>query len=163
MGVINVSSSDQEATVVISDKGSGYIASTSLTLLNLNDISLTNTQGTFRYQTLDSQSEAVVTTVATNSVALNLVIDTDQFFGDGANASPIVNKGLFGTSNDKTEVDFRIYFNGDTDVVGVTQKHIDGTGFITGLTPAVNPGSPLWVTPVTIEVNGELTEGTVDV
>ena len=158
MGVINVSGSTVEATVVISDKGTSYGAATSLTLLNLNDISLTNTQGTFRYQTLDSQSEAVVTTVATNSVALNLVIDEEQFFGDGVDASPIVNKGIFGTSNDKTEIDFRIYFEGTT-VTG--NKYIDGTGFITGLTPAVNPGSPLWVTPVTIEVNGELTEGEI--
>jgi len=158
MGVINVSASDKEATVVISDKGSSYSASTSITLLNLNDISLTNTQGTFRFQTLDSQSEAVVTTVATNSVALNLVIDEDQFFGTGVGASPIIEKGLFGTSNEKTEVDFRIYFEGST-VTG--NKYIDGTGFITGLTPTVNPGSPLWVTPVTIEVNGELTEGEI--
>lgn len=158
MGVINVSGSTVEATVVISDKGSSYSSGTSLTLLNLNDISLTNTQGTFRYQTLDSQSEAVVTTVATNSVALNLVIDEDQFFGTGAGASPIIEKGLFGTSNEKTEVDFRIYFEGST-VTG--NKYIDGTGFITGLTPTVNPGSPLWVTPVTIEVNGELTEGEI--
>jgi hypothetical protein len=161
MGVINVSGQNVEATVVISDKGTAYGSATSLTLLNLNDISLTNTQGTFRYQTLDSQSESVVTTVATNSVALNLVIDTVQFFGDGTDASPIVNKGLFGTSNDKTEIDFRIYFSGSAVEAGITKKYIDGTGFITGITPTVNPGSPLWVTPVTIEVNGELTEGTV--
>lgn len=158
MGVINVSGSTVEATVVISDKGTSYSAATSLTLLNLNDITLTNNQGTFRYQTLDSQSEAVVTTVATNSVALNLVIDEAQFFGDGVDASPVVNKGIFGTSNDKTEVDFRIYFEGTT-VTG--NRYIDGTGFITGLTPTVNPGSPLWVTPVTLEVNGELTVGAV--
>jgi hypothetical protein len=158
MGVINVSGSTVEATVVISDKGSSYSASTSLTLLNLNDISLTNTQGTFRYSCLDTQSEKVVTTVATNSVALNLVIDEDQFFGTGSGTSPIIEKGLFGTSNEKTEIDFRIYFEGIT-VTG--NKYIDGTGFITGLTPTVNPGSPLWVTPVTIEVNGELTEGAI--
>jgi hypothetical protein len=160
MGVINVSASDKEATVVISDKGSSYSASTSITLLNLNDISLTNTQGTFRFQTLDSQSESVVTTVATNSVALNLVIDEDQFFGTDAagETSPIIKNGLFGQSNAKVEVDFRIYFEGST-ITG--NRYIDGTGFITGLTPTVNPGSPLWVTPVTIEVNGELTEGTV--
>jgi hypothetical protein len=158
MGVINVSGSTVEATVVISDKGTSYSAATSLTLLNLNDITLTNNQGTFRYQTLDSQSEAVVTTVATNSVALNLVIDEAQFFGDGVDASPVINKGIFGTSNDKTEVDFRIYFEGTT-VTG--NRYIDGTGFITGLTPTVNPGSPLWVTPVTLEVNGELTVGAV--
>ena len=157
MGVINVSSSNQEATVVISDKGTAYGAATSLTLLNLNDISLTNTQGTFRYQTLDSQSEAVVTTVATNSVALNLVIDTDQFFGDGANASPIVNKGLFGTSNEKTKIDFRVYFQG---TAGAGKKYISGTGYMTGLAPTVNPSSPIWVSPITIEVDGDLSEGT---
>ena len=112
MGVINVSASDKEATVVISDKGSSYSASTSITLLNLNDISLTNTQGTFRYSCLDTQSEKVVTTVATNSVALNLVIDEDQFFGTDAagETSPIIKNGLFGQSNAKVEVDFRIYF-----------------------------------------------------
>tara|TARA_R100000734_G_C3318832_1_gene113493 strand:+ start:1985 stop:2464 length:480 start_codon:yes stop_codon:yes gene_type:complete len=158
MGVINVSGSTVEATVVISDKGSSFSAGTSLTLLNLNDITLTNTQGSFRYSCLDTQSEKVVTTVATNSVGLNLVIDEDQFFGTGSGTSPVIEKGLFGTSNEKTEIDFRVYFEGIT-VTG--NKYIEGTGFITGLTPTVNPGSPLWVTPVTIEVNGDLTEGAI--
>tara|TARA_Y100000114_G_C11682592_1_gene289336 strand:+ start:29 stop:508 length:480 start_codon:yes stop_codon:yes gene_type:complete len=158
MGVINVSGSTVEATVVISDKGTSFAGASSLTLLNLNDITLTNTQGSFRYSCLDTQSEKVVTTVATNSVGLNLVIDEDQFFGTGSGTSPVVEKGLFGTSNEKTEIDFRVYFEGVT-VTG--NKYIEGTGFITGLTPTVNPGSPLWVTPVTIEVNGDLTEGAI--
>ena len=158
MGVINVSGSTVEATVVISDKGTSFAGASSLTLLNLNDITLTNTQGSFLYSCLDTQSEKVVTTVATNSVGLNLVIDEDQFFGTGSGTSPVVEKGLFGTSNEKTEIDFRVYFEGVT-VTG--NKYIEGTGFITGLTPTVNPGSPLWVTPVTIEVNGDLTEGAI--
>lgn len=159
MAVINVSQSTTEATVVIGDAGANLAAAANtITLANLQDITVTNNQGSFRYQTLDSQSEAVVLTVATNSIGLNLVVDETQFFGDGADASPIINKGLFGTSNDKTSIDFRVYFEG-TSVSG--NKYIEGSGFITGLAPTVNPGAPLWVTPVTIEVNGDLTEGDV--
>lgn len=159
MAVINVSQSTTEATVVLCDKGANILAeANTITLSNLQDITVTNNQGSFRYQTLDTQSEKVVLTVATNSIGLNLVVDEVQFFGDGANASTLINEGLFGTSNGKTEIDFRVYFEGDS-ISG--NKYISGSGFITGLAPTVNPGAPLWVTPVTIEVNGDLTEGDV--
>lgn len=159
MAVINVSKSTTEATVVLCDSGANILAAANtITLLNLTDISITNNQGSFRYQTLDSQSESVVTTVATNSVALNVVIDETQFFGDGSNTSPLINNGIFGTSNNKTEIDFRVYFEGTTES---GNKYLAGSGFITGLAPTVNPSSPLWVTSLTLEVNGDLTEGDV--
>jgi len=156
MAIINVNESTLEATVEISDLGTAGTPATTMTLLNLQDVSITNNQGTFRYQTLDEQSEAVITTVATNSIGLNCVLDSTQFFGDGTDASPIINKGLFGTSNDKTKIDFRIYFQG---TAGSGKKYVFGTGYITGLAPTVNPSSPIWVSPITIEVDGDLSEG----
>jgi hypothetical protein len=155
MAIINVNEQLLEATVEISDLGTAGTPASTMTLLNLQDVSITNNQGTFRYQTLDAQSEAVITTVATNSVGLNCVLDTDQFFGTGTGSSAVLEKGLFGTSNDKTKIDFRIYFQGAT---GSGKKYVHGTGYITGLAPTVNPGAPLWVSPITIEVDGNLGE-----
>jgi hypothetical protein len=64
---------------------------------------------------------------------------------------------LFSVSKEKTKVYFRAYFNG-TDS---TSKYLSGEGYISGLAPTVNPDAPLWVTPVTIEVDGDYAVGTV--
>jgi hypothetical protein len=64
---------------------------------------------------------------------------------------------LFELSNDAVEVFFRVYFNGK----GTGAKYVTGSGFITNLAPTVNPTAPVWVSPITISVNGDLTAGTV--
>jgi hypothetical protein len=80
------------------------------------------------------------------------VLDSTTFFsGSGATA------GLFDLSNDATLVQFRIYFNGR----GSGAKYVSGSGYITNLAPTVNPTAPVWVTPITISVDGDFTVGTV--
>ena len=37
---------------------------------------------------------------------------------------------------------------------GVAGKYIDGSGYITGLAPKVNPDQPVWMSPLIIEVDG---------
>jgi len=64
---------------------------------------------------------------------------------------------LFGVSKNKTKVFFNVYLDG-TDA---GSRFISGSGFVAGLAPTVNMDSPVWVTPVTIEVDGDLTEHTV--
>jgi len=119
----------------------------------MTDITVTNTTGTFRFKTLDSASESVVTTPATNQLALNCIVDDDTFFGNAGGTGAVAINGLLGTSTNKTKIGFRVYFNG-TDA---GSKLVEGVGYIGGLAPTVNPDSPLWVTPVTVEVDGDYT------
>lgn len=124
----------------------------------LQDITVTNNAGTFRWRQLDALSEKVVSTVSTNNIAGNLVVDPVSFFGDGT--TPIVNAedaGLFNLSNNKTKVDFIVFLSG----YSVGDRYIMGSGYITNIAPAVSADSPVWVSPFTIEVDGDYTPGTV--
>lgn len=112
----------------------------------------------FRFKTLDNTAESAVTTPATNQLSLNVVVDEDSFFGNGnASVGAVLETGLFGISKSKTKVTFRAYFNG-TDS---GSKYLQGNGFISGLSPTVNMDAPVWISPVTIEVDGDFTEGDV--
>jgi hypothetical protein len=124
----------------------------------MQDITVNNSTGVFRFKTLDSTAESAVTTPATNQLSLNCIVDADAFFGTGnAPDDDAKENGLFGVSKDKTKVFFNVYFDGtDQD-----SKFLSGSGFVSGLAPTVNMDSPVWVTPVTIEVDGDFTEHTV--
>lgn len=157
MATINVSSGN-EAVLVLGDSAANanIAAGAGLTVPSMQDITINNSTGVFRWKTLDSTAENAATTPATNQVSLNVVVDTAAFFGS-SNADLVVNGGLFGASKDKRRVYFRAYFDG-TDS---TSRYLSGSGYISGLAPTVNPDAPLWVTPVTIEVDGDYTAGTV--
>jgi hypothetical protein len=151
MAYINVSAPTSNAmiqlsTATINSVDSGFI------IPALQDISINNAAGVFNWTQLDVFSQLAVSTPATNSVAANLVLDSETFF-DGKNDIP----GLFDLSNDAIEVHFRVYFNGR----GVGSKYVEGHGFITSLAPTVNPTAPVWVSPLTISVNGDFVVGTV--
>jgi hypothetical protein len=64
---------------------------------------------------------------------------------------------MFDLSNDAVEVQFRVYFDGKF----TGSKYVEGRGYITNLAPTVNPTAPVWVSPITISVNGDLSAGTV--
>lgn len=157
MATINVSAGN-EAVLVLGDSAANanVAAGAGLTVPYMQDLTLNNSTGVFRWKTLDSTAESAATTPATNQISLNVVVDTDAFFGS-SNADLVVNGGLFGASKDKRRVYFRAYFDG-TDS---TSRYLSGSGYISGLAPTVNPDAPLWVTPVTIEVDGDYTSGTV--
>jgi hypothetical protein len=151
MAYINVSAPTSNAilqisTATISSPTGGY------TVPALQDITINNAAGVFNWQQLDTFAQLAVSTPATNSVSGNFVVDPTTFF-TGANSIP----GIFDLSNDAQEVKFRVYFNG----TGTNAKFVSGTGFITNLAPTVNPSAPVWVSPITISVNGDITVGTV--
>jgi hypothetical protein len=58
-------------------------------------------------------------------------------------------------SNDKTLVNFSLYL-GDTSA-SAEGKTISGEGYITGLAPTVSADSPVWISPITITVDGSYT------
>jgi len=151
MAYINVSAPTDNAviqlsTATISTTSSGYIVPA------LQDVTINNAAGVFNWTQLDTFAQLAVSTPATNSISANLVVDPTTFFSATAGVP-----GLFDLSNDATEVNFRVYFNGRK----TGSKYVSGTGFITNLAPTVNPTAPVWVSPVTISVNGDLTAGTV--
>lgn len=151
MAYINVSAPNSNAIIqihtgTISTTSSGYVVPA------LQDVTINNAAGVFNWTQLDTFSQLAVSTPATNSISANLVLDSTTFFS-GSNSVP----GLFDLSNDATEIYFRVYFNGK--ITG--SKYVSGSGYITNLAPTVNPTAPVWVSPIQISVNGDLTAGTV--
>ena len=123
----------------------------------LQDITINNSTGVFRWKTLDSTAENAATTPATNSISMNIVVDEASFFGAANTENSVIADGIFGTSKNKTRVHFEIGLEG-ADSGDVT---LSGSGFISGLAPTVNMDAPVWVTPITIEVDGDYTQSTV--
>jgi hypothetical protein len=122
----------------------------------LQDITINNSNDVFTWTQLDSASKLQVATTATNSLAMNCVLDEDTFFGNAsASAGSAAKLGVFGLSKDKTLVGFSLYM-GDTST-GATGPTITGSGYVTGLAPTVSADSPVWVSPITITVTGDYT------
>lgn len=155
MAVINVSAGSQAVLhLSATSPAEANVAANALVLPQMQDITVNNTVGVFRFKTLDNTAESAVTIPATNQISLNCVVDETAFFGSGTPSDDDAKEnGLFGVSKNKTKVYFNVYFNG-TDS---SDRFISGEGFVAGLAPTVNMDSPVWVTPVTIEVDGDLT------
>lgn len=121
----------------------------------LQDITINAANDVFTWSQLDSTAKKQIATTATNSVAMNLVVDTASFFGtdvDAAITGTIAEQGLFGCSRNKTLVNFIIRVEN-----AATDTFIKGVGYVTGLAPTVSADAPVWVSPITITVTGEYT------
>lgn len=128
-----------------------------LVIAGLQDMTINASNDVFTWEQLDSGSKFQIATTATNSVAMNLVVDQTTFFGSGSTTSTdtATNLGVFGMSSVKSKVEFSIFL-GKTDA-GAAGKTISGEGYITGLAPTTSAGEPVWVTPITITVVGDYT------
>ena len=157
MAVINVTSGSQAVlTLGTTDAMSLPGGTNALVIPLMQDVTVSASTGTTRYSTLDSSSSSAFTTVNENSVSLNMLLDGTVFFGDGADVNnTITNKGLLETSADKTEIFWSVAFNeGNT----TGEYYVKGKGFLTGLTPTASIDAAVWVTPMEIIVNGEITK-----
>jgi hypothetical protein len=152
MAYINVSGPNSNAILQIQTSTAVVSTTTGYVVPALQDITINNQAGVFSWSQLDQFAQLNVPTPATNSISGNMVIDTGKFF-TGQGGVP----GLFDLQNNAEYVYFRVYFNGN--VTG--SKYVAGSGYITNLAPTVNPGAPVWVSPLTISVDGDLTAGTV--
>lgn len=127
-----------------------------LSVPSLQDITLNNSNDVFTWTQLDSGSKKQVATTATNSLSMNLVLDTDSFFGNSsATANSASYLGVFGLSKNKTPCTFSLYMGDDS--TGANTKTISGTCYVTGLAPTVSADSPVWVSPITLTVSGDYT------
>jgi hypothetical protein len=159
MAVINVSAGSEAVLHLSATSPAGAnIAGNCLVVPQMSDITVNNSVGVFRFKTLDNTAESAVTIPATNQLSLNCIVDKTAFFGTGtALDDDAKENGLFGLSKNKTQVYFNVYLDG-TDS---SSTFISGTGFVAGLAPTVNMDSPVWTTPVTVEISGDLTNHTV--
>jgi hypothetical protein len=122
----------------------------------MQDITINNSNDIMTWTQLDSGSKLNVATTATNSLDLNIVLDQTVFFGTGTPGAPVaVNKGIFNLSKDKILTHFALYL-GDTSSGGAG-KTISGNAYITGLAPSVSADAPVWVSPLTLTVDGDYT------
>ena len=139
-----------ELTLTLTD------ASTTLTgnieLPALQDVTINNSNDVFTWTQLDNASKLQVATTATNSLAMNIVLNRDTFFGTGGTTT-MGNVGVFGLSSRKTLVGFSLYM-GDTEG-GATGPTVTGNAYVTGLAPTVSADAPVWVSPITLTVTGD--------
>lgn len=133
--------------------------STGLVLAAVQDVTINNANDVFTWQQLDSGSKLQIATTATNSISMNIVLDQTTFFGDAtATGEDAQEAGVFGLSKDKTKIDFEIYLGDTSDSqTGSSGKTLSGSGYVTGLAPTVSAQSPVWVSPITITVDGDYT------
>lgn len=134
------------------------VANAPLSVTCLQDITITNSTGVYSYTDFCNTDMQKLTTPADNEVSTNLVIDSLGFFGN-ANASNTTAAfyGVAGISGAKKEISWKLFMNGNANGA----LYYTGTGFISSLAPTVSPEAPVWVTPLTIAVDGSMSTGTV--
>lgn len=147
---------NSEVTLNIAVAAASASDTSGLDIAGLQDVTINNANDVFTWTQLDETAKKQIATTSTNSVSMNLVVDQTIFFGDGTTPAVVAaDYGIFGLSKDKVKINFELFL-GKTDS-GASGKTISGSGYITGLAPTVSADSPVWVTPVTITVDGEYT------
>lgn len=127
----------------------GALVSGNLQVPALQDITINNNNDVFTWEQLDSTSKKQVTTLATNSIATNIVVDDQSFFGNAsATSGSSLKAGIFGLSKNKTKCQATINFGSRT---------ITADCYVTGLAPKITAAQPVWVTPMTLTVSGDYT------
>ena len=88
----------------------GNIANT-LSVTCLQDITITNSTGVYSYTDFCNTDMNKLTTPADNEISVNMVIDSNVFFGLGG-ASSAANLGISELSISKTPLQFKLVMNG---------------------------------------------------
>jgi len=161
MAVVNLTSGSQ-AILSISNTSLALAepdSANALVVPFMQDITVNASTGVTRYKVLDSSSEKAFTTPSTNQITLNVLVDDQVFFGNvaGTKNNSVETNGLFKTQNDKTRIYFSVAFNGSA----TGDDFLKGEGFISGLSPTASMDGAVWLSPVTIEVDGNLAKDIV--
>jgi hypothetical protein len=156
MARITTNTSGTQPVIVLKTSVTG---DTGLTIPFIQDLTITNSTGVYSYTTFTDIDTRKLSTPADNEVSTNVVIDDVAYFGDSAEtAGTAANLGISSLSVNKTPITFTIYWAGQT--AGTTDRITTGSGFITSLAPTTSPDAPVWVTPLTIAVDGTMTTST---
>jgi hypothetical protein len=136
------------------------IANAALSVICLQDITITNSTGIFSWTDFCSIDTNKVTTPADNEITTNVVLDAENWFGNAsASNTTAAYNGISGLSINKIPVSFQIVMNGDDTANGAF--YYEGVGYISALAPTVSPEAPVWVSPLTLAVDGDMTTGQI--
>jgi hypothetical protein len=144
----------------VGSSGNGFLGGNLLSVTCLQDVTITNSTGIFSWTDFCSASINKVTTPSDNEISTNVVIDPTGWFGNAnatSNTAPFY--GVSGLSENRVEVAFRVQLNNNSNVgnaVPANTYAYHGVGYISSLAPTVSPDSPVWVSPLTIAVNGDM-------
>jgi hypothetical protein len=123
----------------------------------VQDVTITNSTGVYSYTTFTDVDTRKLSTPADNEISTNIVVDATTYFGSNTAGTTAPELGIAFMSTNKSQLDFRIYWNGSN-----TGAHFyEGEGFFTSLAPTTSPDAPVWVTPMTIAVDGAFVSSTV--
>jgi len=130
----------------------------SLSVTCLQDITVTNSTGIYSYTDFCSADMNKITTPADNEISTNMVLDGTVYFGNAsatANTAPFY--GVAGLSENKVNISWKLFLNGNANGA----YYYTGTGYISSLAPTVAPENPVWISPMSIAVDGAITSGVV--
>jgi hypothetical protein len=160
MARITVNTTGTQPTLLISTElisntaNWGNIAN-ALNVTCLQDITITNSTGIFSWTDFCSTDTNKVTTPADNEISTNIVIEDVEFFGNSsATANSATNLGVEGLSSNKVPVQFKLIINGANATANA--YYYAGQGYISSLAPTVSPEAPVWITPMTLAVDGSM-------
>lgn len=154
MAIITTNTTGTQPVIVLATGVSG-----NLTVPYIQDLTITNSTGVYSYTTFSDADIRKLSTPADNEISTNIVIDDEKYFGNAsATSGSAAYLGVAGLSSSKTLLTFTIYWNGQTS--GTTDRITTGSGFITNLAPTTSPDAPVWVTPMSIAVDGTMTTTT---
>lgn len=163
MARITVNETGSQPTLLIStdlvsnSANWGNIAN-ALSVTCLQDVTITNSTGVYTYTDFCDTDTRKLTTPADNEISTNIVIDAEGFFGNSsAGNTTAAYSGVSGLSLNKVPVQFKIVMNGGNATANA--YYYAGQGFISSLAPTVSPDAPVWVSPVTIAVDGAMVTG----
>jgi hypothetical protein len=159
MARITVNTTGKQPTLYVSTN-TGNVANAPLSITCLQDITITNSTGIYSWTDFCSTDTNKITTPADNEISTNIVIDDVGFFGNATATSTTAEyNGISGLSINKIPVSFQIVLNGTNTTANAF--YYEGVGYISALAPTVSPDAPVWVTPLTIAVDGDMTTGKI--
>lgn len=157
MARITVNTTGTQPILLVSTNTSNVNAN-SLSVTCLQDITVTNSTGIYSYTDFCSPDMNKVTTPADNEISTNMVLDGTVYFGNaGATANTAPFYGVAGLSENKVNISWKLYLNGNANGA----FYYTGTGYISSLAPTVAPENPVWISPMSIAVDGAITSGVV--
>ena len=159
MARITTNTTGTQPTLYVSTD-TANVANAALSVICLQDITITNSTGIFSWTDFCSIDTNKVTTPADNEITTNVVLDAENWFGDAtAGNTTAAYNGVSGLSINKIPVRFQIVMNGDDTTANAF--YYEGIGYISALAPTVSPEAPVWVSPLTIAVDGSFATGQI--
>lgn len=137
-----------------------------LSVTCLQDLTITSSTGVYSYVDFCSTDINKLTTPADNEITMNIVIDDTGYFGNSSTtANSASNRGIANVSQNKVPVQFLVVWNYNANISNVVGNGIQslsnvyyssGKGYITNLAPTAAPDAPVYITPISIAVDGTM-------